>query len=92
MATPAKTPVTTVFIQGVQSLKVGDVFEDHVDTKYPFDPLIHSGLVPTDKSIPTFISTGSSKVFINGIPAARMGDPLSCGALIPAGSEKVFFA
>jgi len=92
LATPAKTPVTTVKIQGQWALKVGDVFEDHEDTKFPFDPLIHSGAVPTDESIPTFISTGSAKVFINGMAAARIGDPLSCGAKIVAGSKKVFFA
>ena len=36
------------------------------------------------------ITTGSSNVFINGIPAARLGDSTSCGATIISGSSTVF--
>ncbi|KPX21029.1 Rhs protein, partial [Pseudomonas syringae pv. delphinii] len=33
---------------------------------------------------------GSSNVFINGKPAARKGDKLTCGAKIGTGSNNVF--
>jgi Uncharacterized conserved protein len=36
------------------------------------------------------ITTGSSNVFINGVPAARLGDSTSCGATIMSGSSTVF--
>ena len=81
-AVPAKTPTTTVKIQGQWALKVDDEYPDHADASVPPGP-VHAGVT---------ISAGSSKVFINGMPAARIGDPLSCGALIPAGSDKVRFA
>jgi uncharacterized Zn-binding protein involved in type VI secretion len=34
---------------------------------------------------------GSSKVFINGMAAARIGDAISCGSVAAKGSETVFF-
>lgn len=36
------------------------------------------------------IASGSNNVFINGVPAARVGDIASCGATIVAGSSTVF--
>ena len=36
------------------------------------------------------ISSGSGDVFINGLPAARVGDATSCGATIVTGSSTVF--
>lgn len=36
------------------------------------------------------IATGSPNVFINGVPAARIGDSTSCGANIISGSSSVF--
>ncbi len=36
------------------------------------------------------IASGSDNVFINGVPAARVGDTTSCGATIVAGSSTVF--
>ncbi|UOD32305.1 PAAR domain-containing protein [Massilia violaceinigra] len=39
---------------------------------------------------PPPIATGSPKVFINGLPAARVGDKIACGAFITDGSSNVF--
>ena len=39
---------------------------------------------------PIPISTGSGQVFINGMPAARVDDKTSCGAVITTGSGNVF--
>ncbi|NHZ66087.1 PAAR domain-containing protein [Massilia genomosp. 1] len=39
---------------------------------------------------PPPIATGSPKVFINGLPAARVGDKIACGAFITDGSGNVF--
>lgn len=36
------------------------------------------------------IASGSDNVFINGVPAACLGDTTSCGATIVAGSSTVF--
>ncbi|MBB6056157.1 PAAR domain-containing protein [Tolumonas osonensis] len=36
------------------------------------------------------IVSGSDNVFINGLPASRLGDTTSCGATIVAGSSTVF--
>ncbi|NHZ35822.1 PAAR domain-containing protein [Massilia rubra] len=39
---------------------------------------------------PPPIATGSPKVFINGLPAARVSDKIACGAFIIEGSPNVF--
>lgn len=36
------------------------------------------------------VTSGSPDVFINGVPAARVGDPTACGSMITAGSCTVF--
>lgn len=41
-------------------------------------------------SAPPPITTGSPKVFINGLPAARVSDKTACGAFITDGSPNVF--
>ncbi|APC19413.1 type IV secretion protein Rhs (plasmid) [Pseudomonas frederiksbergensis] len=41
-------------------------------------------------STPPMVAEGSAKVFINGLPAARKGDKLTCGSVIDSGSENVF--
>ena len=33
---------------------------------------------------------GSSTVFVNGLPAARIGDQVACGSVIMTGSTNVF--
>ena len=37
------------------------------------------------------LASGSSTVFINGKPAARIGDPIECGSVAAQGSSNVFF-
>jgi uncharacterized Zn-binding protein involved in type VI secretion len=39
---------------------------------------------------PLPIAVGSSTVFINGMPAARVGDTIGCGAVITSGSNDVY--
>ncbi|WP_313713603.1 RHS repeat-associated core domain-containing protein [Pseudomonas sp.] len=39
---------------------------------------------------PILVAEGSTNVFINGVPAARSGDKLTCGARIAGGSRNVF--
>ena len=51
----------------------------HANTLPPFD--VHSGVV----------TVGSPKVFIEGSPAVRIGDPLSCGDTVASGAIKVVF-
>ncbi|ASD50354.1 hypothetical protein FDI24_gp075 [Acidovorax phage ACP17] len=34
--------------------------------------------------------TGSPSVFVNGIPAARIGEKVSCGSVAMTGSANVF--
>lgn len=36
------------------------------------------------------LQTGSSTVFCNGLPVARIGDPVACGSLVAQGSPNVF--
>lgn len=36
------------------------------------------------------LALGSSSVFINGLPIARIGDPISCGSSVAQGSSNVF--
>lgn len=35
------------------------------------------------------LAEGSSTVFINGMPAGRLGDPISCGSAVITGSGNV---
>ncbi|POA89979.1 RHS repeat-associated core domain-containing protein [Pseudomonas protegens] len=44
----------------------------------------------TKHPVPPMVAEGSAKVFINGLPAARKGDKLTCGSVIDSGSENVF--
>lgn len=37
------------------------------------------------------LAKGSSTIFINGLPAARIGDPVACGSIVAEGSPNVFF-
>jgi len=44
---------------------------------------------PAGPHPPAPIVVGSATVFIAGLPAARMGDPNGCGAIIVAGCPNV---
>lgn len=65
-----------VFVNGVGVCKFGDISTEHACP----DTLPHSGN----------ISSGSTSVFVNGQPAGRIGDPISCGSVIISGSGNVF--
>lgn len=68
---------TRVLVEGRGVLFVGGTWAPHTSTT-PAPPPPH---------IPITV-TGSPKVFVEGIPLARAGDLLSCGAVIlPAGSS-----
>lgn len=43
-----------------------------------------------DKSHDGIASKGSSTVFVNGKPAMRVGDLISCGSAVAEGSSNVF--
>jgi len=64
-----------VYINGIQAHKLKDPWNVHC--------------CPTDGCHPGEVASGSATVFINGRPAARIGDSISCGSLIAMGSPNV---
>jgi uncharacterized Zn-binding protein involved in type VI secretion len=66
--------VTKVWIENAIAAVAGDA---HVCTTTP-PPHLNS----------SFLVGGSAKVFIGGLPAARVGDAAGCGATITAGASK----
>ena len=65
-----------VFIDGIAAHTVGHSWNIHCNPT----PTCHGGNT----------SGGSSGVYINGQPLARVSDPVSCGSKIAQGSETVF--
>jgi len=65
-----------VFVNGEGIVRVTDAWPDHTD---PGPPDTHSGTQ----------SSGSSTVFTNGLATARIGDSISCGDAVAAGSPNV---
>lgn len=65
-----------VNINGLGAGRMGDHYSSH-------GCIVHS-------SHQDVISSGSSTVFINGKPAARVGDSVSLGGSVQAGSGNVF--
>ena len=65
-----------VFIEGIAAHRQGDSWPTHCNST----PTCHDGVT----------AGGSSKVFINGKAAARVGDAVSCGGTIAEGASKVF--
>lgn len=63
-----------VIINGKGALRQSDGFEPHC-----VGPSCHTGVV----------AAGSGTVFINGLAAARIGDPIDCGSFIAQGSGDV---
>lgn len=57
--------------------RVTDGWGSHTNTSEPYDS--HEGVT----------AEGSGSVFANGLPVARVGDPISCGGSIVTGSGNV---
>ena len=64
-----------VFIDGIPALRKGDAYFPHC---CPGNDC-HSGN-----------ANGTSTVFINGKPAQKIGDPVTCGSIMIQGSPSVF--
>tara|TARA_R110000796_G_scaffold45937_6_gene111139 strand:+ start:26523 stop:26807 length:285 start_codon:yes stop_codon:yes gene_type:complete len=69
---------TTVIINGLEAAVVGSVDSAHSPYGPPHPP--HEAAT---------IVAGSDSVIVEGQPLARVGDPLSCGHSIAAGSPDV---
>lgn len=65
-----------VFVNGVPVHREGDAWAVHCDPT----PLCHGGS----------LASGSATVFANGVQVGRIGDPVSCGSTVAAGSGNVF--
>ena len=64
-----------VFVNGVGAHRQGDGWESH-----------QCG----DSAHASALASGSSTVFVNGKPLARIGDPVACGSAVAMGSSSVF--
>ena len=65
----------TVFINGIGAHRQSDHWPAHCCV------ICHDGR----------LQEGSSKVYINSLQAARIGDPVDCGSIAAEGSPTVFF-
>ena len=68
---------TDVFVNGQGAVRDTDPWPDHTD---PGPPATHSNVKQ---------SSGSTTVFVNGLALARIGDSISCGDAVAAGSPNV---
>ncbi|MCF6446151.1 PAAR domain-containing protein [Nereida sp. MMG025] len=75
--TPSTTASPDVNIDGIAAVRQGDAYAPHACSTCPAPP--H----------PRSLSGGSSTVFINGKPAGRVGDAISCGGMAGAGSGTI---
>lgn len=73
---PLVTYSPNVFINGKGAGRYKDIYEPH-------GCIAHATHQDS-------IAGGSSTVFINGLPAARIGDPVTLGGTVMEGSEDVF--
>lgn len=76
--TPSIKASPDVNIDGIPAVRKGDAYAPHGCPSCPAP--VH----------PRSLSGGSGTVFINGKPAGRVGDDISCGGAADAGSETVF--
>lgn len=65
-----------VLVDGVGAVRQGDAFEPHAK--------------PKESDHNRNLKGGSATVFINGKPAGRAGDAVSCGGEVAGGSSTVF--
>ncbi len=75
--TPSIAASPDVSVDGLPVVRQGDAYAPHACPTCPAPP--H----------PRMLAGGSSTVFINGLPAGRVGDPLSCGGAADKGSSSV---
>ena len=71
--------VATVKFGGIPAAVAGDVSTIHVCAINP----------PPPHLTPSQVTKGSTTVFLNGKPAARVNDPVGCGATIMSGAFDV---
>lgn len=67
----------------------GNVFTNGIATHRQDDGW-HPHCCPNNGCHGSVTSSGSSSVFVNGRPIARIGDPVACGSTIAQGSGNVF--
>lgn len=72
---PSTAGSPNVFINGIAAHRQGDSWASHCN------PNSCHGSV---------LANGSSTVFVNGKPLARIGDPVACGSTVATGSGNVF--
>lgn len=72
---PAISSSKTVFSDGRGVVRKGDRYAVHCKPCGK-NPACHD----------SFVTEGSSSVFVDGIPVARVGDPIACGSLCSTGS------
>lgn len=72
---PSITASETVWINTIGAMRLGDEYIVHCCKS---------------KCHPGQLAEGSSSVFINGLPAGRVGDAVNCGSVAAQGSENVF--
>lgn len=65
-----------VFVNGIPAHRQGDGWSVHCNDV----PVCHAGS----------LASGSGTVFVNGKQLGRVGDPVSCGSSVAAGSGNVF--
>ena len=66
---------TDVFVNGLGAHRVTDAWAGHC-----CGPVCHGSIQ----------AGGSGTVFVNGLPLARIGDPVACGSACATGSPNVF--
>lgn len=76
--TPSIEASPDVNIEGIPAVRQGDAYAPHACPTCPAP------------SHPRSLSGGSGTVFINGRPAGRVGDAISCGGVAEEGSSTVF--
>lgn len=76
--TPSIEASPDVNIDGLPAVRQGDAYAPHACPTCPAPP--H----------PRSLSGGSGSVFINGKPAGRVDDAISCGGSASSGSDTVF--
>ncbi|MGH1331704.1 MAG: PAAR domain-containing protein [Paracoccaceae bacterium] len=75
--TPSIAASPDVYVESIAAVRQGDDYAPHACSTCPAP------------SHPRSLSAGSGTVFINGKPAGRVGDPISCGGDVSVGAATV---